>query len=1076
LNRRAVVSHSYERFEPDIASFLEQHRGKEIVVIGASRGTADEMVWSVATTGLIGAHRFTLAQLAAVMAAPTLADRGLKVANRFASEAVAARVVHELRQDQSWKYFGPVASTPGFAHVLATTLEELRLNRVKPSMLKTSGSPGEDLTLALRVYIEQLEAGAMADLADMFEIAIESSQGANHRLTGLPVLFLDIGVRSELARLFVSALVKKSPSVLACALAADQDSVNFFVKLFRVQPVVAPSDAEATTLARVRSRLFAIGQFGPDPIDDTLDYFSAPGEAMECVEVARRILKRAEQGVPFDGMAVLLRAPERYQSLLEEALRRSGVPAYFSRGVARPDPSGRAFLALLGCALENYSASRFAEYLSLGQVPPPGTSIEEASASDDEIQAALRGSILSEPDNAQEPHDPAADTDSVIAGTLQTPWQWEHLLIDAAVIGSAERWELRLKALGNELRLKVERSEGSAAQAHYQREVDRLTNLQAFAVPLIRRLGDLPVTAAWGKWLEMLAALARVSLRRPASVLAVFDELEPMADVGPVGLEEVTFVLSDRLRFLRREPPLRRGGRVFVAGIDEARGRVFDSVFIPGLAEGVFPRRVAEDPLLLDVYRQKVSGTLTINRQRREHERLLLSIALAAAAKQFIFSYSRVDLAQSRPRVPSFYALEAIRAAHGYLPELRVFQEDAAARAPSRLDRPAPVEYADAIDDAEYDLVALDRAQLTKGKQQLGAMAHLTHANETLARSLRARYSRWEIKKWTVYDGLVDADATLSPILGSYRLSRRAYSPTMLQAFAACPYRFALLGMQGLRPRDTIQPLNQMDPLTKGALFHDTQREFFERAAAGNLLPVQSNNLQSCRDLLDRSLSDVAAKYRNELAPAIDRVWRVEVEDLRTDLNGWLQQIASNNEWMPEHYELAFGLRDIAGRDAGSDTEPVTLANGVKLRGAIDLIERHITRGTLRVVDHKTGKAPDRRSSIVGGGVSLQPLLYALAAEKQLNAQVESGRLFFCTQRGNYQVVDVPVTPDTRFRIGRVLDIIDHAIASGNLSAAPSRDACSTCDCRCVCGPHEETRWLRKTTSLADLEELRNMP
>ena len=47
-----------------------------------------------------------------------------------------------------------------------------------------------------------------------------------------------------------------------------------------------------------------------------------------------------------------------------------GTPAWFARGTSRPDPAGRAFLALLDCAVEGLSARRFAEYLSLGQVPP----------------------------------------------------------------------------------------------------------------------------------------------------------------------------------------------------------------------------------------------------------------------------------------------------------------------------------------------------------------------------------------------------------------------------------------------------------------------------------------------------------------------------------------------------------------------------------------------------------------------------------------------------------------------------------------------------------------------------------
>lgn len=1077
MTHRAVVANSYAGFKTSVTAFFEQHREREFLILGASRGTADDLAWGAAPAGMFGAHRFTPAQAAAVLSAPALAERGLKAANPFAAQAVAARVVHELRAKRSWKYFDPVAGTPGFARALAATLGEMRMNGVTAAQLRKCGPPGQDLAAALGAYGDQLQAGSLADLADLYGMAIEAATGGRHRLTGLPVLVLDIGVRSELTRELLAALVKRSPNVLACTLAADKESSAFFEHLLGVPSETGTGPGETTTIARVRAWVFATAQPTAEKIDSTLDYFSAPGEAMECVEIARRILQLAERGIPFDRIAVLLRAPERYQPLLEEALRRANIPAHFSRGVIRPDPAGRAFLALLECALENCSASRFAEYLSLGQVPSPGQSAEESLPSDDEIQAALRGNAESEPEE-MEPEDPAGDDNSpVIAGTLQAPPQWEQLLIDASVIGGADRWERRLNGLANELRLKLERAAGNDAdQEHFERELLRLETLQAFALPLIQRLANLPSTASWGKWLAVLGELAQASLRRPQSVLAVLDELEPMAEIGPVGLAEVALVLSDRLRFLRREPPRRRGGCVFAAGIEEARGREFEAVFVPGLAEGVFPRKVAEDPLLLDVYRQRASSALMVNRQRREHERLLLCIAVAAA-QQFTFSYPRVDLAQSRPRVPSFYSLELIRAAHGYLPELRTFQEHAAERAPSRLDRPAPVEFADAIDDAEYDLVALDRALLSKGKQQLGAMAYLTQVSGSLGRSLRARYSRWELKtKWTPYDGLMNTEGDASAALGAHRLAARPYSPTALQAFAACPYRFALLGMHGLRPRDTIQPLNQMDPLTRGALFHDAQREFFERATSSKLLPVHPGNLQACRDRLDAALNDTAEQYRDKLAPAIARVWRAEVEDIRTDLHGWLQQIAVNSEWMPEHFELGFGLRESGHRDAISSPEPVTLDGGAKLRGAIDLVERHVTRGTLRVVDHKTGKPPERRSPMVGGGASLQPLLYALAAEKRLGAEVECGRLFFCTQRGNYQTIDVPVTPDTRFRIGRVLEIIDRAIAAGNLPAAPNRGACDYCDCRMVCGPHEETRWRRKTAGLDELEELRNMP
>src|SRR5260221_13912492 len=85
--------------------------------------------------------------------------------------------------------------------------------------------------------------------------------------------------------------------------------------------------------------------------------------------MGRGVLDEAGRGVRFDEMAVFLRTPQQYLGLLEHACARGGVPVYFDRGTRRPDPAGRAFVALLMCAVEGLSAKRFDEYLSLGQVP-----------------------------------------------------------------------------------------------------------------------------------------------------------------------------------------------------------------------------------------------------------------------------------------------------------------------------------------------------------------------------------------------------------------------------------------------------------------------------------------------------------------------------------------------------------------------------------------------------------------------------------------------------------------------------------------------------------------------------------
>jgi hypothetical protein len=96
------------------------------------------------------------------------------------------------------------------------------------------------------------------------------------------------------------------------------------------------------SLARLQRHLFNESEHAEDHVvDDQVQVFSAPGEGRECVDIARRVLAQAKNGVPFDRMAVLLRAPETYRIYLEEAFGRAGVPAHFARGAVRPDPAGR---------------------------------------------------------------------------------------------------------------------------------------------------------------------------------------------------------------------------------------------------------------------------------------------------------------------------------------------------------------------------------------------------------------------------------------------------------------------------------------------------------------------------------------------------------------------------------------------------------------------------------------------------------------------------------------------------------------------------------------------------------------
>ena len=1027
----------------------------EILILGATRAAADEFVRSLPVDGTFGLHRMTLTQLAAALASSRMAEDGLAPATRIGIEAVCARAVHRALKDGELRYFTPVARFPGFPAALANTISDLRLASLRPSALG-KGAAAADIARLLVFYEDELEKRKLADGAAVLRIATEAARSGSHGLLGLPIVMLDVVRPSQAHSEFVNALLERAASVCVTEVSGAEGPS---------QGTTQATGLPHTALDQVRQQIFTADAPAPVPYDESVQLLSAPGEALEAVEIARRIRDLARGGAPFDDCAILLRQPDRYQPLVEEALRRAGIPAYFSRGARRPDPAGRAFLALLACASEGCSASRFAEYLSLGQIPPldsrgaPPRRAVNWTPPDDELMPASTGAAVTLE------REPAADPT-----TIATPLAWEKLLVDAAVIGGYERWARRLCGLEEEFRIQLGslRAEEQAERDRIERDLDRLANLERFALPLIEDLHALPAQVKWGDWIEALGQLAARALSNPDPVTELLAELRPMAEVGPVDLNEVRNVLTERLGFLRREPPHRRYGRVFVGSIDEARGRSFDTVFLPGLAEGLFPQKAGEDPLLLDHLRRTVSDALPTRGDRAADERMLLRIAAASARKRFIASYPSMDLAQGRPRVPSFYALEIARAIEGRVPALRPFETRLSENAEARLVWPAPKDPGNAIDDAEYDL-----AWLAAHRDENSSARYLLDANPHLARSLRARWRRWE-KKWTEADGFVNPDEATRGLLAEQRLDEREYSPSALQNFASCPYRFVLSGVLHLRERQDPVAIEQLDPLTRGAIVHEVQREFLRWFKEN-----PATNVDVLLVRLDEVLARVTDSYAERIAPAIPRVWTSEVEDIRTDLRGWAAEwLAQSGVWEPLHFELGFGLReDPEHRDAASRREPVHL-DGVRVRGSIDLVERHRATGALRITDHKTGRPLESTPASIAGGKVLQPVLYALAAEKMLGAKAEWGRLWYCTQRGNYTEYNIAIDARARQRFHMAMQLMDEAIATGFLPAAPAKDACSLCEFRPVCGPNEEVRVKRwkNGEALDRLNELRSLP
>jgi CRISPR/Cas system-associated exonuclease Cas4 (RecB family) len=1074
--------------------WLEEVEGDgPVLLVSAALEAADHFLRELASErgSLFGYRRTTLDSLAYRLALPALAREGMTTASRLAQEAVVARLLHQTGRERRLGPLAEVASGPGLVRALTSTLHECRLHEAGPEELSKLGELGETLALLLLRYEELSRREGVADRALTLSLARENVR----EIVG-PTLLLDVPVESPTEAALIEAIARRPSGgpVLATALASDAATIERLSQALGCAPEEAEPQKEAgSALIELQTHVF--GESAPERRERPEDVvvLSAPGEAQEAAELARAIQIEAEKGLRFDRVAVLLRSPEVYTPLLEDAFDRAGIPAYFENGTRRPDPAGRAFLALLDCAIEGLSATRFSEYLSLSQIPKLdalGAPVVAPSAADEDfLWVPPRHALAPEP--AREPVQldlfetpppkvEAPENEPVVSGTLRAPWRWEKLLVDAAVIGGRDRWERRLSGLGRELDLRlleIEDQESVEAE-RVRRERNDLLHLKNFALPLIETLDARPDEASWGIWIDWLERLASTSIASPEGVLALLKELRPMASVGPVSILEVREVLSQRLTELPQRPSGDRYGKVWVAPIEAARGMSFEMVLAPGLAERMFPRKIVEDPLLLDAIRLRLGARLPLQKDRIAKERLHLRLVIGAASRKIVFSYPSIDLAKGRAKVASFYLLEVARASQGELPDFETLAREAASSSGARLGWPAPRDRGQAIDPAEFDLAFLSDSLRLDAPERPGSGRYLVEVNPALARSLRARYQRGRSGQFTTADGFLEASPAARGVLARHRLDQRPYSVTALEKYAACPYRFYLNAVLRIRPRETVEAVTHLDPLTKGSILHAAQFEISKRLGEAGLLPVSAENVSEVLQLFEVVFDEVEERFEEDLAPAIGRIWKDELERIRFDLRGWLRREALREDgFVPYRREFTFGMRPTGPADPASTLEVAVLNNGLRLRGAIDLVEKRAD-GKVRITDHKSGKAWMPEGAVVNGGENLQPILYTLAYEALTGEEVDSARLYYVTQRAGYAERVVRADEEALSVVADFQRRLDEVIEEGFFPASPKeKPGCEYCDYLAVCGSRMQIDARRKQNDprLSPLNWLRSL-
>jgi RecB family exonuclease len=698
----------------------------------------------------------------------------------------------------------------------------------------------------------------------------------------------------------------------------------------------------------------------------------APALDAEVRGVANRIRDALDAGVQPERIGVVMRNLELYRSPLRIQFGRLGIPisGIDSREIVAPAVR-RRILALRTLLLEGRRASLELWLDLLSALPSETREFAPLSAVErSDLRVAFHASGVAR-------------------------------LVDAASSEARARGaRSKLPRRGWELD-----ADGQPVAPRRKLPEGRFARAVSAARRASEHLASWPERAALSGHLGALESLVVEHLCWPADDAARIELLArtEAAGSGAFELDREDFWLyfDGRTEEMLRLPIGGAGGGVAVLSVEQARSRTFERLFLIGMSREVFPRPIAEAPLLPDSLRRRLRAVLPdlpVKSEGYDEERYLFA-QLLSASSHAVVSHPEVD--EDGRRRPASPLLERLRSAHAE--EVPGFWQPAA-RADSRPLRTA-YEHAQiaGLSGTREQFARALRLAVEERSQFDPDPIEIPGDRGDEARAA-ARIS--VLEEWDPRGGrrrlLGPYYGFLGPIAGAADPRRAPLYVTGIEKLARCPWQAAVGQLLRVEPLpDALADLPSADALIVGSLVHDVLQEIVDEA-----LPAGGRTLE---EVVDRDPVWVSWPDRDRLRERLDRRARKILRDEGISTPGFERVLVDRARecvesarrlgWPAEgsgvsvlgaEIDAAVSLRDRSGAER-------------ELRFRIDRVDR--VEGALRSIDYKTGKAltegkrpktrRDQLLAAVSSGKALQVSAYAVGGAQIDGADFAQGQYLY---------------------------------------------------------------------------------
>ena len=948
-------------------------------------------------TGLANVDLVTPFRLAELLGSVAVGDR------RPLTSAVLAAAARDVLRAEPGMFDGVADHAATQAAVVSLYGE---LSRALPPTLAgiaASGHRGSEVVRIVRAVAARLHDHHDED--DLATAAAARVLGDRSVAASLGTVVWHLPERlSPAMRDLVAAVMRSAPSSAVVGLTGADDADA------AVHEVCAEVGLHLPAGPRVAAR----------PADRTISV-SDPDEEVRAT--IRDVMALVGSGTDLDRIAVLYPTPDPYARTLLEQLAGAGIP-HNGPGTTRlaDTVAGRTLVAALAL---------------------PG-------------RGWRRGDVIALVTAAPVRH----------GATLVSATRWDALSRAAGVVGGLDDWRSKLAAHAEHLTAVHERTsaDGSPARAAGVDDRTSLEALRSFVEQLAESVEGLDRCTSWAdrsaaarglldrllgaehartEWPGVEADAAR-RVDAALARLVVLDDVEPHPTAAAFELA-VTAELDARTGRVGRF-----GHGVLVAPLAAGVGLDLDAVFVLGMAEGTCPSFRGEDALLPDEDRASaVAGELATRQQRLADQHRALLAALASAHRQSTMSFPRGDLRDRRSRLASRWLLDSAAQRLGR----PLFSSDMEHLGPPVVETVAS--FAAGIGSAAVHGVAWERdvAALLHHVAEGGSVPDHPLAAGDLGRGLTCTRSR-EGAVFTAWDGNVGGHDVPSPATGT------PVSPSRLETWASCPFRYFLGDVLRLSERDDPEDIVELEPAERGSLVHEVLERFIGDAIARPGGPPAPSSPWDADD--HERIRAIAAEAfaRREAAGLTGRplLWRRTQLDVLAELDRFVEaddRHRAARGVTPLSVEMAFGTD-------GAPPVHLDLADGrsLTLRGRADRVDVG-DDGRLVVLDYKTGK--DRYAALaddpVQEGRTLQLGAYAEAATARHGGEVADTAYWMVSSAGGFAQRGYPWTGDRRTRFLDVVGVIVDGIESGTFPARPGafdaffgkHENCRHCDFDRIC-------------------------